>query len=393
MTNVDRTVQELATAARASGRLGIDTEFVGEGRYRPLLCLAQVAVDRLDARGRPASGVRIELLDPLVDEFDPTPLAEVLADPDIEIVLHAARQDVALLKRTWGTEVRNVFDTQVAAGFAGLRAQMGYDALLREVLRVKLQKSASFTRWEQRPLSEEQRRYAAEDVQHILQLSVALQNRLVELGRLDWALEECRPLEDVHDSRDPEVLFPRLPKIDALDPDQRAVALELLRWREATAEQVDRPPSTVLQDQTLVELAKRRPRDRERLKQIRGLSEATLHRRGEQLLQAIERGRGGEPIPVVRKRPPRTDPADPALVTLTETFVRTRAEQAELAYELLATRADLQRIVTSWRDGRDDRDIRTLNGWRRTVVGDQVIDLLEGRICLRVDDRGRVVTA
>ncbi|MGE4427456.1 MAG: ribonuclease D, partial [Solirubrobacteraceae bacterium] len=99
MTAVDRIVQELAAAARASGRLGIDTEFVGEGRYRPLLCLAQVAVDRMDSQGRPADGVRIELLDPLVDEFDPTPLAEVLADPDIEIVLHAARQDIALLKR------------------------------------------------------------------------------------------------------------------------------------------------------------------------------------------------------------------------------------------------------------------------------------------------------
>ncbi|MDX8153518.1 HRDC domain-containing protein [Patulibacter brassicae] len=379
----DTIVQELADAARASGRLGIDTEFVGEGRYRPLLCLAQVAVDT------PSGGVRIELLDPIEDEFDPTPLAEVLADPEVEIVLHAARQDVALLKRTWSTDVRNVFDTQVAAGFAGLRAQMGYDALLREVLRVKLQKSASFTRWEQRPLSEEQRRYAAEDVQHLLQLAVALQNRLVDLGRLDWAIEECRPLEDVRDSREPTDLFPRLPRVDRLDPGQRAVAFSLLVWREETAAQVDRPPSTVLQDQTLVELAKRRPTSRDRLKQIRGLSEATLHRRGDSLLEAIARGREAEPIPVTIERPPRTDPADPALVVLAETLVRTRAEEEHLAYELLASRSDLQRIITSWRDGREDDGIRTLQGWRGQLVGGDVLDLLEGRASLRVAD-GRV---
>jgi ribonuclease D len=377
-SSTDTVVRELAEAAREHGRLGIDTEFVGEGRYRPLLCLAQVAVDT------PSGGIRIELLDPIADEFDPTPLAEVLADPTIEIVLHAARQDVALLKRTWNTELHGVFDTQLAAGFAGLRSQMGYDALLREVLRVKLEKSASFTRWEQRPLSEEQKRYAAEDVQHILQLSVAIQNRLVDLGRLDWALEECRVLEDVTDSRDPELLFPRLPRIDGLDPAQRAVAFRLLEWREEEAATADRPPSTVLQDQTLVELAKRRPRDRERLQQIRGVTDATLHRRGDRLLRAIAEGRDYQPIPVERDRPARQDPVDPELIALTETLVRTRANQEELAYELLANRADLHRVIASWRDGTELPDVRTLQGWRGDVVGKDIFALLNGELALRV---------
>ncbi|WP_036726070.1 ribonuclease D [Patulibacter minatonensis] len=384
--STDTVVRELAEAARQYGRLGIDTEFVGEGRYRPLLCLAQVAVDT------PSGGIRIELLDPIADEFDPAPLAEVLADPAIEIVFHAGRQDVALLKRTWETEVRGVFDTQLAAGFAGLRSQMGYDALLREVLKVKLEKSASFTRWEQRPLSDEQKRYAAEDVQHILQLSVAIQNRLVDLGRLDWALEECRVLEDVSDSREPELLFPRLPRIDGLDPAQRAVAFRLLEWREEEASKADRPPSTVLQDQTLVELAKRRPRDRERLQQIRGVTEATLHRRGDRLLRAIAEGRDYEPIPVERERPVRQDPVDPELVALTETLVRTRAKQEELAYELLANRSDLQRIIAAWRDGTDQPQIRTLTGWRGDVVGKDIFALLNGELTLRVGP-DRTVTA
>lgn len=384
-TAADTVVQELADAARAYGRLGIDTEFVGEGRYRPLLCLAQVAVDT------PSHGIRVELLDPLVDTFDPTPLAEVLADPSIEIVLHAARQDVALLKRSWNTEIHNIFDTQLAAGFAGLRAQMGYDALLREMLKVNLQKSASFTRWEQRPLSDEQRSYAAEDVQHLLQLSVAIQNRLVDLGRLDWAIEECRILEDVDDNRDPEVLFGKLSRVDSLDPAQRAVALRLLQWREQEAAEADRPPSTVLQDQTLVELAKRRPRSRDRLKQIRGINEATLHRRGERLLKAIAEGRDAEPIPVTREKTPRQDPVDPELVALTETLVRIRANEEQLAYELLASRADLQRVIASWRDELPTPDVRTVRGWRGELVGQDILALLNGELRLRVDERRRVV--
>lgn len=374
-------VAEIAETARETGRLGIDTEFVGEGRYRPLLCLVQVAVDT------PSGGVRIELLDPIVDDLRPGPLADVLADPDVEVVLHAGRQDVALLKRVWDTEVHGVFDTQLAAGFAGLRAQMGYDALLRDVLKVGLEKSASFTRWEQRPLSEEQRRYAAEDVQHILQLATALQARLEQSGRLGWAREECRALELVEDRRDPETLFARLPRVDGLDPKQRAVALELVRWREETAREADRPPSTVLQDAALVELAKRRPASREKLAQIRGVPEATRHRRGDALVRAIADARSAEPIPVRRERPPRSEPADAPLVALGEALVRARAAEHGLAYELLASKADLQAVVVAHRLGEDvEGTVRTVSGWRREIVGDELLALLDGGLALRVRD-------
>jgi ribonuclease D len=176
-----RSTADIAVRARETGRLGIDTEFMGEGRYQPLLCLAQIALD--DGEG----GTEVIVLDPLTEEYDPAPLADVLADPDVEIVLHAARQDVALLRRDWGAPIRNVFDTQVAAGFAGMRAQLGYEPLLKEMLGVRLRKSASFTRWDDRPLTEEQLGYAREDVLHLLQVASALQDRLTELGRLEWA--------------------------------------------------------------------------------------------------------------------------------------------------------------------------------------------------------------
>src|SRR5271154_1339680 len=171
---------EVAARASAAGRMGIDTEFMGEGRYRPELFLIQVAT-QLDGDGDEGD---VTVLDPLEPGFDPSPLAAVLADPAIEIVLHAGRQDVALLRRIWDTELHNIFDTQVAAGFAGLRAQLGYEGLLREILGMKLEKSASFTRWDQRPLSAEQLSYAREDVLHLLALAQRLQERLAQQGRL-----------------------------------------------------------------------------------------------------------------------------------------------------------------------------------------------------------------
>jgi ribonuclease D len=370
-------VAELAAQARAAGRLGIDTEFMGEGRYRALLCLVQVAVETAD-------GVRVQVLDPLTTEFDPKPLAEVLADPAIQVILHAGRQDVALLRREWSTEVHGIFDTQVAAGFAGLRAQLGYEALLHEMVGVRLRKSASFTRWDTRPLSEEQIGYAREDVLHLTELADALQSALDARGRLDWALEECRALEEATDEREPNTIFNRLPRINSLEPAQRAVALELVRWREETARETDRPVPSVLADAPLVEVAKRRPSSLERLAQIRGLNESTLRRRGRQILGVVERGRTREPIPVDGDRPAPSDANDAPLIALGEALVRARAAEAGLAYELIAARADLQRIVTAVRLGGNDADVRTLQGWRREVVGAELLELLQGRRSLRV---------
>jgi ribonuclease D len=387
MATVDTIVSDLAQRARETGRLGIDTEFMGEGRYRPLLCLVQVAVED------EGDEVRVEVLDPLGAGFDPAPLAGVLADPEVEIVLHAGRQDVALLRRVWETDIHNIFDTQVAAGFAGRRAQLGYEALLSELLGVRLRKSASFTRWDARPLSEEQVHYAREDVLHLLQLADALQDELSERGRLEWAREECRALEDVSDERDADAIFARLPRINSLDPAQRAVARELVEWREGVAREGDRPVPSVLPDAALVEIAKRRPQSMERLAQIRGLNEGTLRRRGPAIVGVVERGRARAPIPTDGVRTPPPDPADAPLIALAEALVRARSARAELAYELLAARADLQRIVTALREGADEPEVRTLQGWRRELVGLELLELLAGRRSLRVGPEREIVVS
>jgi ribonuclease D len=372
-------VARIAALARAGGRLGIDTEFMSEGRYRALLCVVQVVADDPDAPG----GVRIALFDTL-EPLDPSPLAEVLADPSIEIVLHAARQDVALLRRVWRTEVVNVFDTQVAAGFAGHGAQTGYGNLLGSALRLHVAKSASYTRWDQRPLTAEQLAYAREDVLHLLELSDALHAQLERKGRLEWAREECRRMEGASDERDPETAFERLPRAASLDPRSRAVARELAAWRERTASAEDKPVGTILPDAALVEIAKRKPGSVAELEQIRGLHGGHLKRRGPELIEAVARGRAAEPLPR-EARGPGSEPGDAPLVALVEAVIRARTIEAGLAYELVASRAELERIVIAARRGDPEPEVRALAGWRRELVGAELEDLLAGRSAVTIE--------
>ncbi len=381
----------LAERARTSGRLALDTEFMGEGRYRTLLCLIQLAVPWVEndsAQPPPGGAGRIELLDPLREDLDGTPLAAVLADPAVEIVVHAGRQDIALLRRRFQASVSNVFDTQVAAGFAGMPAQASYESLLSELLGVRLAKSASFTRWDARPLSREQLSYAREDVVHLLALAEELRTRLIASGRLEWARQECEALAQASDERDLDTIFARLPRIRNLNASSQAIARELVQWREQTAATQDRTVQGVLGDATLVEIAKRKPASIRQLEEIRGVGAGTMRRRGEELIAAIARGRERTVEPLERlPRPAGADAADAPLVALAEALVRARTREADLAYELLASRADLQAIVASWRSGAGEADTRTLRGWRRELVGGELLELLDGKISLAVIER------
>jgi ribonuclease D len=378
-------VVAVAAQARAAGRLGIDTEFMSEGRYRALLCLVQVAVDdpiEHDAK-------RIILIDSIRNHADPGPLAALLADESVEIVLHAGRQDVAILRRAWQTELTNVFDTQIAAGFAGASAQSGYANLLQSMLNQRVGKTASYTRWDARPLTSEQLSYAAEDVAHLLQLADEIRRRLGQTGREQWAREECARLESASDERDPDSAWERLPRVSQLDPRSRAVAKELAAWRETTAARDDRPVGSILADQALVEAAKRRPTATNGLEQIRGIHPSGIKRRGEEIIAAIHRGLEAPPIPRDERRG-TSEPADAPLIALAEALLRARAMEAGLAYELLASRAELDLIVAAARRNEPDPSVRTLSGWREELVGSDLRDLLDGRQALSVGDGRRL---
>jgi ribonuclease D len=373
-------VSELAQLARDAGRLGVDTEFVSERRYQALLCLVQVVVADPAAEG----GQRIEIIDPIEGE-QPGPLADVLADPEIEVVFHAARQDVALLKRTWQTEIRNIFDTQVAAGFAGLGAQTGYDGLVRPVLGVTNKGHEGFTRWERRPLTEEQVKYAKADVEYLLPLADGLKERLMETGRLEWAREECRALEEVNDERAPTDMFARLPRIRRLGKRQQALALSLVGWREEHARELDKPAGSIVPDHVLVEVARKRPTSRKALEEVRGMPSQTLHRWWRELLEAIEGADDAPAAPELRDTEPG-DPGDAPLISVGQALVRQRAMEAGVATDLISTQADLAAVVSAVRRGSGEPDVRTMRGWRRELVGEELLELLAGRRSVRIEN-------
>jgi ribonuclease D len=299
---------------------------------------------------------------------------------------------VAILRRTWGCPVTNLFDTQIAAGFAGFSAQAGYGSLLADILGVRLAKTAGFTRWDLRPLTAEQVGYAADDVAHLLALADRLRGKLGPAGRLEWARQECSRLESSSDERDPDAAWERLPRVHQLSGKARATARELAAWRERTAAAEDRPVGSVLADAPLLELARRQPTGAGELDRIRGLQPSTARRRGREILAAIATGREAEPPPV--EGPERLDlrPGDAPLIALAEALARARAQEAGLAYELVASRADLEQVLSAARRSTPDPRVRTLQGWRRDLVGGELLELLEGRRRLGVR-KGKIEVA
>jgi ribonuclease D len=372
----------LAELARERGRIGFDTEFVSEGRYRALLCLVQLVVEGND-------GAEIVVVDALAGE-GPGPIGAVLADPEIEVVVHAGRQDVPLVRRVWDVQPSNLFDTQIAAAFVGASVQPSYESLLGQFLRIPVSKSATFTRWDRRPLTDEQLSYARGDVEHLLPLAQALRQRLTEHGRLEWAREESRPLERLHDERDPDEVFRRLPRVADLKPQAAAVALELTRWRERTAEREDRHVRWILPDPAIVEIARRQPTKLSALRDIRGVKDSSLRRLGQEILDAVQRGCEAPPVKLDRVRADIPPDEAGALVSLVEAVLRARAHEAGLAAGLVAARAELLEVVTAELAGAGEPAVPLLEGWRRDLVGAEVLELLRGRRSVTVGERGLV---
>ena len=334
-------IPELADRAAEHGRLAIDTEFVSERRYQAQLCLIQVAVP--DDQGE--DGVRTEVLDPIADQLDPGPLARVLADPAVEVIVHAGRQDVAILRRTWETEVTSVFDTQVAAGFLGFGNQEGYEQLVRRVLGVRLRGGEGFTRWDKRPLTDKQLAYAADDARCLLALGDALERELEERGRFDWAREESRLVEAVRRRALAQQAYERLPKLGRLDHKGRAVAHapgRLARRDRARAG----PPAAVG--------AARPGAGRAGQAHAEGPGRAGQHPRAAPADPAPARRRAGRADrarararshPRRRTQPPKRDSSEAPLVSLAQAVVRQRSRETGVATELIATQSELTALV------------------------------------------------
>ena len=309
--------------------------------------------------------MRTEVLDPIADELDPAPLAEVLADPEVEVIMHAGRQDVAILRRTWEhRRSRRCSTPRWPPGFLGFGNQEGYEQLVRRVLGVRLRGGEGFTRWDKRPLTDKQVAYAADDARCLLALGSALERQLEERGRADWAREESRLVEASDDVRSAEKAYERLPKLGRLDHKGRAVAMRLAAWRDEVARELDRPPASVLPDQVLVELAKRTPQGPGR----RWTTSAACPSRPSTgaarswWSRSPAGARRSRPRP--RRRRPSATPSEAPLVSLAQAVVRQRSRESGVATELIATQSELTALVGAVR-----RDARRATACARWPAG------------------------
>jgi ribonuclease D len=373
----DEQLRAVISSIREAGRMGVDTEFLREKTYRARLCLVQVSV--------PSA---IYLIDPLED-IDLKPLAELIGDPDIETIVHAGKQDFELLYERYGYAPANVLDVQVAAGFIGLAASLAYGALVSALLDVKLVKGEAYSEWCQRPLTDSQLTYAADDVRWLLPLADVLGSRLEEMGRTSWVREEMKSFESVDAyGVDPEEAWRRVAGRGTLSPRQGAVLREVAKWREETAAQRDIPRGWLVKDPTLVEIARRAPTSPGALKGIRGFNAKEAERSGNAIIGAIRRGQDATPIDPPKAPPKKAQIRARMLVGLADAVLRSHCEKANIATELVTTRGELEAVLTHIAAGSlEHENHRLLRGWRRDVAGDAVIRVAEGKIALKASDK------
>jgi ribonuclease D len=372
---------DFCAQARAEGAFAWDTEFIQDRTYWPRLCLVQVATRNA-----------VALVDPLALR-DLAPLWDLVADPAVQGVVHAGLQDFQIAFDASDRPPRNIFDTQIAAAFAGHGDSISYAGLLARELGVRLAKKETMTDWSRRPLTEAQIEYALDDVRHLLPLRDRLSERLRELGRLEWIAEEHQPLEDADAfRRDPRRAWERLSRRRSLDRRALAVLREVAAWREETAASRDVPRNRILGDELLVEVAKRAPKTRDALSAIRSLHERLLAQYGDEIVAGVVRGLA---VPT-NERPDSPaqrseDPARARLVDLMDLLVQVRARETGIGRNVLATRVDLENVAAiHWGESDGGRPPPVLRGWRGEIVGADLGRLLDGEIVLGVDPRTRL---
>jgi ribonuclease D len=374
-------LEQLCRELASRGAFALDTEFVRERTFFIQLGIVQVSSGDAEAVIDPRALSSLE------------PLFELLTAPEVEKIVHAGEQDFAVLYEAGGPAPRNVFDTQIAAALVGYGDQISYARLVAKVTGVQLDKLETLTDWTARPLTEAQIHYSLEDVRYLCEVRRHLGERLSALGRAGWEREEGARLESDATYRAPEPReFFRRMKASGLSAASLGVLREVAAWRESTARARNLPRGWVLRDQSLLEIARRRPQSVKGLRQIRSLKPQQISKDGDAIVEAVRAGTA-EPLKDERPETPHLKMPDEVESTarLLEAWLYARAVDAEIAPSMLATRGDLKALAAAHFHS-SLPSLPLLEGWRRELVGQELLDILDGKKALRLDGRkGKLV--
>ena len=361
--------------AKGSRFLGFDTEFVSENRYRPELCLLQVATDD-----------EFVIIDTLAVK-DVTPFWEILVAGDHVTVVHAAREEFLFCLRACGKRPKNLFDVQFGAGMVGLEYPASYGNLVSKLLGRRVDKGETRTDWKRRPLSDRQIAYALSDVVHLKELYNKIYGQLKELGRANWLYEEMRNWQDDLEAAETEPQWQRVAGISNLNRRALAIVRELWIARNEEARKRNRAPKRVLPDDLIVELARRGTSDPKRLKAIRGFESRVAKSMTDPIAEAIKSANSLDdndcPKRVPRGRTMNLGMLGQFLTTALNVVCKTQS----IAPNIVGTSQDL-RTMAAWRLGLIDLpgNPSLAEGWRAEIVGQVIEQVLDGTIAIRVDD-------
>ncbi|MBY0380316.1 MAG: ribonuclease D [Xanthobacteraceae bacterium] len=353
----------------------VDTEFLRETTYYPLLCVIQLA-----------SADEAVVIDALADGIDLKPFFDLMSNEAVLKVFHAARQDIEIIWHRAGIVPHPIFDTQVAAMVLGYGDSIAYDQLVAKITGHRLDKTHRFTDWSRRPLTKEQMNYAVADVTHLRDVFKALDADLKKRDRSDWVSEEMEVLTSpsTYDFQ-PDRAWERL-KSRVRKPKELAVLMEVAAWREREAQTRDVPRSRILKDDAIGDIATHAPVTIEKLGQLRSLPKGfERSRSGQDIVDAVQRGVARDLSKLPQLEKPRNNTNGAATVELLKVLLRMTSEKHSVASKVIATVDDLEQIAAS-----DSADVAALHGWRRELFGESALALKHGKLAL-VIEKSRVI--
>ncbi len=352
----------------------VDTEFMREKTYWPILCLIQAAADGVEA-----------IIDPMAPDIDLDPFLKVLSDRETLKIFHAARQDVEIFFHMTGEAPAPLFDTQIAAMACGFGEQIGYEPLVRTLVGASIDKAHRFTDWSRRPLSQSQLSYALSDVTHLRDAYPILKSRLEKDGRHAWVEEEMNALRDASlYNMKPEDAWARL-KLRGVRPGDFGPIMKLAEWREREAQEKNLPRNRIIKDDAIFELARLKPATTADLAGARAIPTGFERSRAAAgILEAVAEGRAipRDKLPKLEK-PERKTPPSPDVVELLKVLLKRQSELSDVAARLIATTQDIESIALG------EKTSAALHGWRREIFGELAEKMLRGEIALRLN-RGAI---